>query len=132
MRLVQEIYKDHVSFLKNTMRLAYKTIGEYNLLLFNLIKPARLLRPALGSKYAEEKIDGIQSKASNYLSKLYSLSKGDQSRQFDIYEIGKKLGYEASETESIVENLSRSELIRNEKASSKVANFSISNLLIFL
>jgi hypothetical protein len=55
-----------------------------------------------------------------FLSKLYSLCKDEQSKQFNMYEIGKKLGYDATETEYIAETLSRTELIRYEKSSNKV------------
>lgn len=65
-------------------------------------------------------VEGIQGKALNFLSKLYSLCKDEQYKQFNIYEIGKKLGYNTAETEYIVETLSRPELIRYEKSSNKV------------
>ena len=62
----------------------------------------------------------IQEQAFSFLSKLYSLSKDGQSKQFNMYEIGKKLGYNATETEYIVETLSRTELLKYEKSFNKV------------
>jgi acetoin utilization protein AcuB len=66
-------------------------------------------------------VEGSQKNALKFLSKLYSLCKVNQSKQFDLYEIGKKLRYNATETNYIVETLSRAELIRYEKSSNKVA-----------
>jgi len=120
MKLVQEIYKDNIEFLKNIVHLAYETLDEYNSLWFNLIRPSNSLNPSSGRKYEEEKVDAIQKKALRFLSELHDLSRGDMSIRFDMYEIGRKLGYDSSETEYIVENLSRSELIRREKTSGKV------------
>ncbi len=65
-------------------------------------------------------VERIQENALKFLSKLYSLCKDQQSKQFNMYEIGKKLGYDATETEYITETLSRTELIRYEKSSNKV------------
>src|SRR4030066_252506 len=62
----------------------------------------------------------IQEQAFSFLSKLYSLSKDGQSKQFNMYEIGKKLGYNATETEYVVETLSRTELLKYEKSFNKV------------
>ncbi|MBI2487695.1 MAG: hypothetical protein HYW01_12275 [Deltaproteobacteria bacterium] len=121
MRLAQELYEDNINFFNNMIQLAYSTVNEYSKLMLNMIKPARPLHLALGGKHEEEEIERIQSKASNYLSILYSLSKGDRSSLFDMYEIGKRLEYEASEVDFIVENLSRSELISCEKASGKIS-----------
>jgi DNA-binding MarR family transcriptional regulator len=121
MRLVQELYEDNINFFNDMVRLAYSSANEYSKLMLNLIKPASPLHPTLGRKHGEEEIAQIQTKASNYLSILYNLSKGDHSRLFDMYEIGDRLGYEASEVDFIVENLSRSELISGEKASGKIS-----------
>jgi hypothetical protein len=68
-----------------------------------------------------EGVERIQEKAFKFLSKIYSLCKDEQSKEFDMYVVGKRLGYNATETEGIVETLSRAELIRAEKSSCKVA-----------
>ncbi|MGE5443648.1 MAG: CBS domain-containing protein, partial [Ignavibacteriales bacterium] len=66
-------------------------------------------------------VEGTQKKALKFLSRLHSLCKDDQSKQFNMHEIGKKLGYNATETEYIAETLSRTELIKYDKPSNKVA-----------
>ncbi|MGH7808215.1 MAG: hypothetical protein ACRENT_08985 [Thermodesulfobacteriota bacterium] len=121
MSIVQELYEDNINFFNNMMRLAYTTLDEYSKLLSNMLKPVSSRQPAFGTKGGEVEIEGIQTKSSNYLSILYGLSEGDQSKAFDIYEIGKILGYETSEVDYIVETLSRSELISREKASGNIS-----------
>lgn len=71
--------------------------------------------------YENEGVERIQEKAFEFLSNLYSLCKDEQPKQFDMYVVGKMLGYNATETECIVETLSRAELIRAEKSSCRVA-----------
>jgi acetoin utilization protein AcuB len=66
-------------------------------------------------------VEGTQKKALKFLSRLYSLSKDDQSKQFNMHEIGRKMGYDASETEYIAETLSRTELIKYDRSSNRVA-----------
>lgn len=121
MSLVQELYEDNIKFFNNMIRLAYTTFDEYSKLLSNMLKPVGSRHPALGTKGGEVEIEGIQTKSSNYLSILYGLSEGDQSKAFDIYKIGKILGYETSEVDYIVETLSRSELISREKAAGNIS-----------
>lgn len=121
MKLVQELYEDNINFVNHMIRLAYTTLDEYSRLLLNMIKPVSPPQPALGTKGREVEIEGIQTKSSNYLSILYGLSEGDQSKAFDMYEIGKMLGHETSEVDYIVENLCRSELISREKASGNIS-----------
>ncbi len=76
---------------------------------------------ALRTNYEEEQTEGVQEKSNNYLHTLYILSQGDQSKQFDMYEIGEANGYRTVETDSIVETLSRSELLYHDKLSHKVS-----------
>ncbi len=122
MKLTQETYKDNIKFLRTTIHLVYKALDEYRCLWFNLLKPVNLVKPVLEKNYEDEEVKRIQEKALNFLSKLYSLCKKDeQSKQVNMYEIGKKLGYNATEIEYIVETLSRTELVRYEKSSNKVA-----------
>lgn len=89
-----------------------------------------------------EKSDGnegvkrIQEKAFNFLSELCPC-KGEEPKEFDMYVIGKNLRCNATDTEYIIEALSRAELIRYEKDSCKVAIttygmlFSLQNLTFF-
>ncbi len=93
-------------------------MDEYCHLWFNLLKPINFSQH--GKYKEEEEVEGIQKKTLSFLYELHDLCKGEQTKQFDMYKIGKGLGYDASETEHIVENLPRSELIRHDKASDKV------------
>ena len=116
---MKSIYKDNFVYLKNLTHLIYETLGEYQHLWFNLIKPAN---PPLEREYEDdEELAGIQVKGHLFLSELYRLCKEDQSKEFNMYEIGKRLGFDQFETELIVENLNRAELISHESHSGKVA-----------
>ena len=113
------IYKDNFIYLKRVTHLIYETLGEYQHLWFNLIKP---VNPPLEREYEDdEELAGIQVKGHLFLSELYRLCKEDQSKEFNMYEIGKRLGFDQFETELIVENLNRAELISHESHSGKVA-----------
>jgi hypothetical protein len=120
MNLVLEVYKDNIEFLKTTVHLTYETLSEFYHLWSQLLKPADPAHP-LERKHEEERIEGIQKKALNFLSELYGLCKDDQFKEFNMYEIGKELEYDEFETELIVETLARAELIRHEKSSDRVA-----------
>ncbi|GEM_PF-3600300 len=120
MNLVLEVYKDNIEFLKTTVHLTYETLSEFYRLWSDLLKPSNPARPVLERKHEEERIEGIQKKALGFLSKLYDLSKDDQSKQFSMHDIGKELEYDEFETEIIVETLARAELIRHEKSSDGV------------
>lgn len=123
MRRVLEIYKDNMEFLKAVTHITYETRREFYRLWSNLLRLGNLTRSALEKRYEykeEEEIEGIQKKSLDFLSRLYDSCKGDQSRQFDMYEIGKELEYDEFETELIVETLSRAELIRHEKSFDKI------------
>jgi hypothetical protein len=123
MKRVLEMYKDNMEFLKAVTHLTYETRREFYRLWSNLLRSSNLTGPTLEKRYVykeEEEIDGIQKKSLDFLSRLYDSCKGDQSRQFDMYEIGKELEYDEFETELIVETLSRVELIRHEKSSDEV------------
>jgi len=116
---MKSIYKDNFVYLKNLTHLIYETLGEYQHLWFNLIKP---VNPPLEREYEDdEELAGIQVKGHLFLSELYRLCKEDQSKEFNMYEIGKRLGFDQFETELIVENLNRAELISHESHSGKVA-----------
>jgi len=116
---MKSIYKDNFVYLKNLTHLIYETLGEYQHLWFNLIKPAN---PPLEREYEEdEELAGIQVKGHLFLSELYRLCKEDQSKEFNMYEIGKRLGFDQFETELIVENLNRAELISHQNNSDKVS-----------
>jgi hypothetical protein len=120
MNPVLEVYRDNMNFLKGIVHLAYETQREFYRLWSDLLKPANIVRPVSEREDEEEKVEGIQKKALDFLSELYDLCKDDQSKQFNMYEVGKELGYDAPETEFIIETLSRAELIRHEKSSDKV------------
>jgi hypothetical protein len=121
MKRVLEIYKDNIKFLQNVTKLAYETRREFYHIWSDLLKPSSPARPILERKHEEEKIKRTQKKVLDFLSKLYDLSKGDPSEEFNMYEIGKELEYDEFETELIVETLTRAELIRHVKSSDTVA-----------
>lgn len=115
---MKNIYKNNFVYLKNLTHLIYETLGEYQHLWFNLIKP---VSPPLEREYEDdEELPGIQKKGHLFLSELYRLCKEDQSKEFNMYEIGKRLGFDQFETELIVENLNSAELISQESHSDKV------------
>jgi hypothetical protein len=119
---MQNIYKNNIDFLRSITHLFYETLGEYQYLWFNLIRPVNPAESPLERSYDEgESVEGIQKKGHLFLSELYGLCRGDQSRGFNMYEIGESLGLDEFETEDIVENLSRAELIRHDKSSDKVS-----------
>lgn len=121
MNITQEIYKENIEFLRRVIHLTYETIDECNHLLFNFLKPVGIPKHDWTQKFDEEKIESIQRNAFRFLSLLYDLYGGERSSQFDMYEVGKRLGYDTSETEYIVETLARSELISHEKDSRNVS-----------
>src|SRR3990172_8855766 len=83
---MKSIYKDNFVYLKNLTHLIYETLGEYQHLWFNLIKP---VIPPLEREYEDdEELPGIQVKGHLFLSELYRLCKEDQSKGFNMYEIG--------------------------------------------
>ncbi|MGH7800407.1 MAG: hypothetical protein ACREOW_07220 [Thermodesulfobacteriota bacterium] len=116
---MKSIYKDNFVYLKNLTHLIYETLGEYQHLWFNLIKPAI---PPIEREYEDdEELPGIQVKGNLFLSELYRLCKEDQSKEFNMYEIGERLGFDEFETELIVENLVNSEVISHQKSSDEVS-----------
>jgi hypothetical protein len=65
-------------------------------------------------------LERIQEKAFKFLCKLCPCKDGEP-KEFDMYVIGKNLRCNETETEYIIETLSRAELIRYERDSCKVA-----------
>src|SRR5574341_363443 len=66
---MKSIYKDNFVYLKSITHLFYETLGEYQSLWFNLIKPAN---PPLEREYEDdEELPGIQKKGNLFLSELY-------------------------------------------------------------
>jgi hypothetical protein len=113
------IYKDNFIYLKRITHLFYEILGEYQNLWFNLIKP---VNPHSEIEYEEdEELPGIQKKGHIFLSELYRLSKEDQSKEFNMYEIGERVGFDEFETKLIVENLTDSELISHQDNSDKIS-----------
>lgn len=118
--LLKDMYQDNIKLLNTTMHLAYETINSYQNLWFKLLEAVSL--PELGSekRHRGDEIEGIQQKANSFLYKLYNLVRDDQSKQCNMYKIGKLLGYGVHETEKVVEILSRGEPISHKKSSDKV------------
>jgi hypothetical protein len=96
-----------------------------------------LANQVLEKNYEYEYVKRIQGKAFKFLAVLRPC-KGEQPKEFDMYEIGKNLRCTPTETEYIVETLSCAELIRHERDSCQVAIttygilFSLQNLTIRL
>ncbi len=121
MNITQEIYKDNIEFLRRVIHLIYETIDECNHLVFKYLNPFTIPRRNVTKKFDEEKMESIQRNGFRFLSLLYDLSGGEESVRFDMNEIGKRLGYDTSETEYIVETLTRSELINRERNSPNIS-----------
>ncbi len=76
---------------------------------------------AVEKSYEDERVNEIQEKALKFLSKLYSPCKDGEPKEFDMYVTGKNLGNNATETEYIVNTLSRAELIKHDKTSDRIS-----------
>lgn len=96
-----------------------------------------LVNQVFEQNHGNEGVERIQEKAFKFLSKLCPC-KGEEPKEFDMYVIGNNLRCNATETEHIIETLSRAELIRYERDCCKVAIttygilFSLQNLTLFL
>lgn len=117
----QEIRTENMKFMKTALSSAYSALGKCQRLWIDLLRPLRPSKKsrARKSKKAQE-IDAIQSKGDRFLSRLYRLGKADHNQPFNMYEIGKAIGLGEFETEEIVNNLARAELIKRDKASEGV------------
>lgn len=120
MNKIQDIYDDNLKFMRLVLNSTYDVMGKGQVLLINLLKPAKPSTRIVRTDKREEPIEGIQSRGDRFLSELYALSKADQNRGFNMYEIGKGIGFDEFETEEIVDNLSRAELIKRDKSSEDV------------
>ncbi len=120
MNKIQDIYNDNLRFMRFVLNSTYDVMGKSQDLLMNLLKPAKPSKRIVRPGYNEEPIDDIQSKGDQFLSELRALSKAHQNRGFNMYEIGNSMGFDEFETEEIVNNLSRAELIQRDKSSDDV------------
>lgn len=59
-------------------------------------------------------IEGIKEKRMKYLMTLYNLSDGDPEKWFDIFEIGKNVGFDNNLTKSVVNYLENAEFLSLE------------------
>jgi hypothetical protein len=120
MNKIQDIYGDNLKFMRSVLNSAYDAMGRGQALLLDLLKPTKPTSRIVRRGYNVEPIEGIQSKGDRFLSELYGLSKGNQDRGFNMYEIGEGIGFDEFETEEIVNNLSRAELVKRDKPSEDV------------
>ena len=63
----------------------------------------------------------IEENSLKFLFELYSRCKDNQSKECNIYEVGRKLKYNENETEHAVEELYKADLVKHEKGSDKVS-----------
>jgi hypothetical protein len=120
MNKIQDIYDDNLKFMKSVLNSTYDVVGKGQVMLINLLKPAKRSTRIVRKDYNDEPIEDIQSKGDRFLSELYALSKADQNKGFNMYEIGERIGFAEFETEEIVNNLSRAELVKRNKPSEDV------------
>lgn len=114
---IYDIYNDNFNYMKLFIDTTYDAIDIYQNLCLNLINPHEH-----SSKWNKEgQIEGIQIKGDRFLSELYSLSKGDQSKEFNMYLIGENLGFDKLDTEDIANNLSRAELVAHNRSTNGVS-----------
>jgi hypothetical protein len=117
---IQDIYNDNLRFMGLVLNSTYDVIGKGQDLWIDLLRPTKSSTKVVRRDNQGETVEGIQSKGDRFLSQLNVLSKAAQSRGFDMYEIGERIGFEEFETEEIVNNLSRAELINRDKSSDNV------------
>lgn len=63
----------------------------------------------------------IEESNLKFLFELYNRCKDDESKECNIYEIGRKLEYNESETKHVVEELHKTDLVKYKKDSDKVS-----------
>jgi len=120
MNKIQDIYKDNLKFMRLVLNSTYDVIGKGQDLWINLLKPIKRSTKVARRDIKQEQIEGIQSKGDRFLSELYALSQANQNQGFNMYEIGEAIGFDEFETEEIVNNLSRAEMIKRDKSSDNV------------
>jgi hypothetical protein len=120
MNKIQDIYDDNLKFMRSVLNSTYDVVGRSQALLLGLLKPTKPSTRTVRRDYNDEPIEDIQSKGDRFLSELYALSKADQNKGFNMYEIGERIGFDEFETEEIVNNLSRAELVKRDKTSEDV------------
>lgn len=117
---IQDIYGDNLKFFRFVLSSTYDAVGKGQVLLIDLLNPPKTSARIVGRDYDDEPIEDIQLKGERFLSRLYALSYADQNRGFNMYEIGEAIGFDEFETEEIVNNLSRAELVKKDKTSEDV------------
>ena len=117
---IQDIYGENLRFVRLVLNSTYDVVGKGQALLIDLLNPAKPSARIVTRDYNDEPIEDIQSKGDRFLSRLYALSNADQNRAFNMYEIGEAIGFDEFETEEIVNNLSRAELVKRDKPSEDV------------
>lgn len=127
MNKIQDIYSDNLRFMRLVLNYTYDAIDKGQDLWINLLNPPQpstniVRRDSRDIRdHREEQIERIQSKGDRFLSELYALSKADENQKLNMYEIGESVGFDEFETEVIVDNLSRAELIKRDKSSEDVS-----------
>lgn len=111
----KDIWKDNISYAKSITRSTYRFLGKYRDFWFKLLKPIKPSNGIEETRINNEPLDGIQVKGDQFLNELGRLSNLDESKGFDKYEIGARIGFSKEETDYIVGNLSRAELIKQDK-----------------
>jgi hypothetical protein len=118
---IQDIYSDNLEFMRVVLNSTYDAIEKGQALWIDLLNPPKHSTKIVRRYGTEEQIEGIQSKGDRFLSELCALSKADQRRWFNMYEIGESIGLDEFETEGIVNNLCRAEMIKRDKSSEGVS-----------
>lgn len=120
MNKIQDIYNDNLKFMRLVLNSTYDAIEKSQVLWIKLINTSRPSTKIPAREHKDEHIEDIQTKGDRFLSELNTLSAADQNREFNMYEIGEGIGFDEFETEEVVNNLSRAELIKRDKSSEDV------------
>lgn len=120
MENLKDIFKDNLSHARLMTNTYYRFLGKYQDFCLKLLKPIKPPKGIKEKKINEEPLDGIQVKGDQFLNELSRVSNLDGSKGFNRYEIGAGIGLNKEETDYIVENLSRAELIEEDKASDEI------------
>ena len=114
---IHDMYNNNFNYLRLFINTTYEAIDNYQNLLLSLVEPVN----RTSNLNTEERYAGIQTKGDRFLSEVYSLSKVDNSKEFNMYIIGETLGFDELDTENIVNNLSRAELIKHDGVANQVS-----------
>ncbi|MDA2918366.1 hypothetical protein MYX76_02525 [Desulfobacterota bacterium AH_259_B03_O07] len=114
---IHDMYNNNFNYLRLFINTTYEAIDNYQNLLLSLVEPVN----RASNLNTEEQYAGIQTKGDRFLSEVYSLSRVDNSKEFNMYTIGETLGFDELDTENIVNNLSRAELIKHDSVANQVS-----------